>query len=201
MAKLIITIDGKVVGEHNLDKDRMQIGRNANNDIQINESTVSGTHAVVVKQADGSYIIEDSGSTNGILVNGNKVLSHPLVSGEVLQMGKAKVSFSGDGGAHTGTVVMSADMLADGRVIALKHMSGPRAGEVKVLSDGKRVQVGTRNTCYVDIYRRGDDGYVVFMGGPQLPRINGQRLGVEKHLLQDQDKLEVGPDVIEVTIK
>jgi pSer/pThr/pTyr-binding forkhead associated (FHA) protein len=201
MAKIIVTLDGNTVGEYNLEKDTTTLGRNPGNDIQVNESTVSGTHAKIVKQADGSYVIEDSGSTNGILVNGNKVLSHPLVSGEVLQVGKAKLSFSGDGGAHTGTVVMSADMLADGRVIALKHLSGPKAGEVKVLSDGKRVQAGTRNTCYVDIYRRGDDGYVVFMGGPQLPRVNGKRLGVEKHLLQDQDKLEVGPDIIEVTIK
>ncbi len=48
MAKLILSIDGEVVDEYQLDKEVITIGRKADNDIQIDNLSVSGYHAKVL---------------------------------------------------------------------------------------------------------------------------------------------------------
>jgi hypothetical protein len=50
------------------------IGRDAGNDIVINDDAASARHALV-EFADGEWWVEDSGSTNGTLVNGEVVRS------------------------------------------------------------------------------------------------------------------------------
>ena len=47
MAKLILSVDGQVLKEFNLSKERTLIGRKAHNDIQIDNLAVSGEHAVI----------------------------------------------------------------------------------------------------------------------------------------------------------
>ena len=77
MAKLILSMDGLVLKEIPLSKERTTIGRKAHNDIQIDNLAVSGEHAVIVTILNDSFM-EDLGSTNGTLVNGNPVKKHFL---------------------------------------------------------------------------------------------------------------------------
>ena len=72
MAKLILSMDGLVLKEIPLNKERMSIGRRANNDIQIDNLAISGEHAAVVTILNDSFL-EDLNSTNGTLVNGQPV--------------------------------------------------------------------------------------------------------------------------------
>lgn len=69
MAKLILSMDGLVLKEIALTKERMTIGRRPSNDIQIDNLAISGEHAAVVTILNDSFL-EDLNSTNGTLVNG-----------------------------------------------------------------------------------------------------------------------------------
>ena len=77
MPKLIVSIDGVVVKEAQLTKDRSTIGRRPYNDVVIDNLAVSGEHAVS-RMAGGSAVLEDLGSTNGTYVNGKAVKQHAL---------------------------------------------------------------------------------------------------------------------------
>lgn len=75
MAKLILSMDGLVLKEIPLNKERLSIGRKPHNDIQIDNLAISGEHAVVVNILNDSFL-EDMNSTNGTLVNGQPVKKH-----------------------------------------------------------------------------------------------------------------------------
>ena len=77
MAKLILSLDGSVIKEVPLDKERLTIGRRPHNDLQIDNLAVSGEHALIVTILNDSFL-EDLGSTNGTLVNGVPIKKHIL---------------------------------------------------------------------------------------------------------------------------
>ena len=99
MAKLILSMDGLVLKEIPLSKERTMIGRKAHNDIQIDNLAVSGEHAVIVTILNDSFM-EDLGSTNGTLVNGNPVKKHFLQNNDVIELGKYKLKFIQEAGAQ-----------------------------------------------------------------------------------------------------
>jgi pSer/pThr/pTyr-binding forkhead associated (FHA) protein len=99
MAKLILSMDGLVLKEIPLSKERTTIGRKAHNDIQIDNLAVSGEHAVIVTILNDSFM-EDLGSTNGTLVNGNPVKKHFLQNNDVIELGKYKLKFIQEVGAQ-----------------------------------------------------------------------------------------------------
>ena len=99
MAKLILSMDGLVLKEIPLSKERTTIGRKAHNDIQIDNLAVSGEHAVIVTILNDSFM-EDLGSTNGTLVNGNPVKKHFLQNNDIIELGKYKLKFIQEQGAQ-----------------------------------------------------------------------------------------------------
>ena len=92
MAKLILSMDGLVLKEIPLVKERTTIGRKPHNDIQIDNLAVSGEHAVIVTILNDSFL-EDLGSTNGTLVNGNAVKKHFLQNNDIIELGKYKLKY------------------------------------------------------------------------------------------------------------
>jgi pSer/pThr/pTyr-binding forkhead associated (FHA) protein len=92
MAKLILSLDGQVIKEHDVSKERMTIGRKPHNDIQIDNLAVSGEHAMIMTILNDSFL-EDLGSTNGTLVNGQPVKKHFLQSEDVVEIGKYKLKY------------------------------------------------------------------------------------------------------------
>jgi pSer/pThr/pTyr-binding forkhead associated (FHA) protein len=95
MAKLILSMDGLVLKEIPLTKERTTIGRKPHNDIQIDNLAVSGEHAVIVTILNDSFL-EDLGSTNGTVVNGNAIKKHFLQNNDVVELGKYKLKFVGE---------------------------------------------------------------------------------------------------------
>src|SRR5574341_449895 len=95
MAKLILSMDGLVLKEIPLTKERTTIGRKPHNDIQIDNLAVSGEHAVIVTILNDCFL-EDLGSTNGTLVNGNPVKKHFLQNNDVIELGKYRLKFVGE---------------------------------------------------------------------------------------------------------
>lgn len=95
MAKLILSLDGSVIREVPLDKERVTIGRKPQNDIQIENLAVSSEHACIVTILNDSFL-EDLGSTNGTLVNGNPIKKHILQNNDVIEVGKYKLKYIAD---------------------------------------------------------------------------------------------------------
>ncbi|MEQ1774583.1 MAG: FHA domain-containing protein [Burkholderiales bacterium] len=104
MAKLILSLEGSVIRELTLDKERVTIGRKAQNDIQIENLAVSSEHACIVTILNDSFL-EDLGSTNGTLVNGNPIKKHILQNNDLVEIGKYKLKFVNDGPVAAQTTV------------------------------------------------------------------------------------------------
>src|SRR5258708_30766733 len=92
MAKLILSLDGQVIKEFTLTNERSTIGRKPHNDIQIDNLAVSGEHAIIMTILNDSFL-EDLGSTNGTLVNGQPVKKHFLQNNDVVEIGKYKLKY------------------------------------------------------------------------------------------------------------
>ena len=92
MAKLILSMDGLVLKEIVLTKERITIGRKAMNDIQIDNLAISGEHAAIATVLNDSFL-EDLNSTNGTLVNGQPIKKHFLKNNDVIELGKYKLKF------------------------------------------------------------------------------------------------------------
>jgi pSer/pThr/pTyr-binding forkhead associated (FHA) protein len=101
MAKLILSMDGLVLKEIPLAKERTTIGRKPHNDIQIDNLAVSGEHGVIVTILNDSFL-EDLGSTNGTVVNGNAIKKHFLQNNDVIELGKYKLKFVAEAAAAAG---------------------------------------------------------------------------------------------------
>ena len=74
--KLILSFNDQEVGEYELDKESLIIGRRPESDIHIDNLAVSGQHARIMTIAGDSFL-EDLDSTNGTFVNGKRVKKHP----------------------------------------------------------------------------------------------------------------------------
>jgi hypothetical protein len=81
------------------------IGRDPGCDIVLNDPKCSRRHAVVEDGPEG-VVVRDSGSANGVLLNGRRVEKAPLRPGDVLRFGDTQVTLLGEVGD---TVVMAAD--------------------------------------------------------------------------------------------
>lgn len=92
MAKLVLSMNGAVQGEFELDQERLTIGRKPENDIQIDNLAVSGKHSMIITILDDSFL-EDLGSTNGTYVNGKLIKKHALKDGDVIAIGKHELKY------------------------------------------------------------------------------------------------------------
>ena len=92
MAKIIITSEGKFVREVELVKERVSIGRKPHNDIALDHRAVSSAHATITLMQDDA-ILEDLGSTNGTLMNGEKVFRQKLTNGAKVNIAIFELEF------------------------------------------------------------------------------------------------------------
>jgi FHA domain/zinc-ribbon domain len=91
---LVVRSGGGRAGEHfSPESERTTIGRSPDNDIFLDDVTVSRKHAVLL-QSSGDFRIEDLGSLNGTFVNRRRIDSATrLQSGDEVQIGKYRLSF------------------------------------------------------------------------------------------------------------
>ncbi len=94
-AKLILSMEGTVIKEYPLTKERTTIGRKPHNDIVIDNLAVSGEHAAVITILNDSFF-EDLNSTNGSMVNGVPTQKHFLQNNDVIEIGKYKLKYLND---------------------------------------------------------------------------------------------------------
>ncbi len=92
MARLILSLDGQVLAEYNMNKERYTIGRLPDNDIRIDNPAVSGHHSLIINILNDSFL-EDLNSTNGTYVNGKLIKKHALQHGDVITVGHHQLRF------------------------------------------------------------------------------------------------------------
>src|SRR4030095_16642753 len=92
MARLILSLDGQVMAEYNMNKERYTIGRLPDNDIRIDNPAVSGHHSLIINILNDSFL-EDLNSTNGTYVNGKLIKKHALQHGDVATVGPHQLRF------------------------------------------------------------------------------------------------------------
>lgn len=92
MSRLILSIDHQVLAEYNMSKERYTIGRLPDNDVRIDNPSVSGHHSVIINILNDSFL-EDLNSTNGTYVNGQPIKKHALQHGDVITIGQHQLRF------------------------------------------------------------------------------------------------------------
>lgn len=92
MGKLVVSLDGVVIKEVQITKDKTTLGRRPYNDIVIDNLAVSGEHAVL-QMVGADVFIEDLNSTNGTYINGKAIKKQLLSNSDVVEIGKYKIKF------------------------------------------------------------------------------------------------------------
>ena len=80
-ARVLIEVDGKIVGERRLDKPVLTIGRLSANDVCVPNQRVSRLHARI-RYENNAWIIEDAESLNGIVYQGARIERLALTNGD-----------------------------------------------------------------------------------------------------------------------
>jgi general secretion pathway protein A len=88
LSKVILSSDGKILGELHLVPGRKVVGRTPDNDLQIDSKFVSRHHCQIITGSDGISVIEDLNSTNGIMIGGKRARRHTLRDGDVVSIGQ-----------------------------------------------------------------------------------------------------------------
>ena len=92
MARLILSLDGQILAEYNMSKERYTLGRLPDNDVRVDNPAVSGHHALIINILNDSFL-EDLNSTNGTYVNGKLIKKHALQHGDVITIGHHHLRF------------------------------------------------------------------------------------------------------------
>jgi pSer/pThr/pTyr-binding forkhead associated (FHA) protein len=203
MPKMIVSIDGVVIKEVQLTKDRTTIGRRPYNDIVIDNLAVSGEHAVI-HMSGNEVSLEDLNSTNGSYVNGKAVKKQALANNDTIEIGKYKIKYANEqeqagfertmvikaGSAGMTGLPPSAAPAAPASNAAIKVLSGAAAGRavplVKVVTT-----IGKPGVAVAAITKRPHGFVVAHVEGASKPTLNGSPISAEPVNLKDGDVLEL----------
>lgn len=209
MPKVIVSIDGVVIKEVQLSKDRTTLGRRPYNDVVIDNLAVSGEHAVLEMVGNEVYL-EDLNSTNGVILNGKKISREVLHNGDVAELGKYKIMFEEQAPGFAKTMLfktaaapakrITAASSSGGNVSATMEISLANAA-IKVISGsatGREVPltkvvttIGKPGHAVAAITRR-QQGYVLaHVEGAGRPVLNGAPMGPEAVGLNNGDVIEL----------
>jgi pSer/pThr/pTyr-binding forkhead associated (FHA) protein len=220
MPKMIVSIDGVVIKEVQLTKDRTTLGRRPYNDIVIDNLAVSGEHAVLQMSGNEVYL-EDLNSTNGTYINGKAVKKQLLQNSDTIEIGKYKIKYINEVAGPTfektmilkpGTVMPpvqapaaaaagSAAQPAASAATAQAADLGQMNASIKVLSGaaaGRQVPlvkvvttIGKPGVAVAAITKRPHGFVVAHVEGSNKPTLNGAAIGAEPVTLKNGDLLEL----------
>jgi pSer/pThr/pTyr-binding forkhead associated (FHA) protein len=220
MGKLVVSLDGVVIKEVQIIKDKTTLGRRPYNDIVIDNLAVSGEHAVL-QMVGQDVFIEDLNSTNGTYINGKAVKKQLLAHNDTVEIGKYKIKYLvEEGGDYEKTMIMRQGAAATAGAAgtapssAFSHTSGlgsnsgfgslganSNPASIKVLNGaaaGREVSltkvvttVGKPGVQVASITKR-PGGYVIaHVEGTHRPAINGTPLTGDSVHLKNGDVIEL----------
>ena len=208
MGKLVVSLDGVVIKEVQITKDKTTLGRRPYNDIVIDNLAVSGEHAVL-QMVGSDVFIEDLNSTNGTYINGKAVKKQLLAHNDTVEVGKYKIKYMvEDGTDYEKTMIMKPGAMtasASGRAsgfgglgggagtvgpATIRVMNGAAAGREVALTKVVTT-VGKPGVQVASITKR-PGGYVLaHVEGTLQPTVNGNPVTGETVHLKNGDVIEL----------
>jgi pSer/pThr/pTyr-binding forkhead associated (FHA) protein len=200
MPKMIVSIDGVVIKEVQLTKERTTLGRRPYNDVVIDNLAVSGEHAAL--QMNGSEVVlEDLNSTNGTYVNGKAIKKQALQNGDTIEVGKYKIKFVNEAEApgFDKTMLFKPGESPAGLVsvpeaaalnASLRVLSGTASGREVPLTKAVTT-VGKPGVAVASISRRAQGYVVAHVEGSGIPLLNGAPISSEPVALKSGDMIEL----------
>ena len=213
MGKLVVSLDGVVIKEVQITKDKTTLGRRPYNDMVIDNLAVSGEHAVL-QMVGNDVFIEDLNSTNGTYINGKAIKKQLLAHNDTVEIGKYKIKYlTNDAADYEKTMIMRPGAAAAAQPPAFSPTQPPSSGfgglglhagstaSIKVLSgaaSGREVNltkvvttVGKPGVQVASITRR-PSGYVfAHVEGSSRPVVNGLPLAADSVPLRNGDVIEL----------
>jgi pSer/pThr/pTyr-binding forkhead associated (FHA) protein len=211
MPKMIVSIDGVVIKEVQLSKDRTTLGRRPYNDIVIDNLAVSGEHAVLLMNGNEVYL-EDLNSTNGTYVNGKAVKKQLLQNADTVEIGKYKIKYVNEapGASFEKTMIIKPGSTLPPAPAQAKPAAPAAApsydmshvhGSIKVLSGaaaGREVAlvkvvttIGKPGVAVASITKRPQGFVVAHVEGANRASVNGTVIGADPVPLRHGDLLEL----------
>jgi pSer/pThr/pTyr-binding forkhead associated (FHA) protein len=212
MGKLVVSLDGVVIKEVQITKDKTTLGRRPYNDIVIDNLAVSGEHAVL-QMVGADVFIEDLNSTNGTYINGKAVKKQLLSHNDTVEIGKYKIKYLvEDGTDYEKTMIMKPGMAGTGAAsyaptagfgasgfgslgastgpASIKVLNGAAAGR-EVMLTKVVTTVGKPGVQVASITKR-PGGYVLaHVEGALRPTVNGNPVIGETVHLKNGDVVEL----------
>lgn len=131
--------------------DRVTIGRTDENDVVVEQGSVSRQHAEVVRRG-GEWLLRDLGSTNGTWLRGEAVDEQSLQDGDAFRVGRAQIVFKGGHSAEALTMAEAtfARMSSRRPVVFVPGLMGSDlwAGNQRVWPSVKSFLTGTEQFRY-----------------------------------------------------
>ncbi|MDT9001008.1 FHA domain-containing protein [Paucibacter sp. APW11] len=208
MGKLVVSLDGVVIKEVQITKDKTTLGRRPYNDIVIDNLAVSGEHAVL-QMVGSDVFIEDLNSTNGTYINGKAIKKQLLTNNDIIEIGKYKIKFLlEDNVDYEKTMILKPGATAPtgfglpssfgtlppaasaGAPASIKVLNGAAAGREVSLTKVVTT-VGKPGVQVASITKR-PSGYVfAHVEGLARPTVNGVPLTGESIALKNGDVIEL----------
>ncbi len=218
MGKLVVSLDGVVIKEVQITKDKTTLGRRPYNDIVIDNLAVSGEHAVL-QMVGADVFIEDLNSTNGTYINGKAIKKQLLTHNDTVEIGKYKIKYlvdeagdyektmimrpggnpatapagavaSGFGGLGTPAAAAPAPAAPAAQPASIKVLNGAAAGREVVLTKVVTT-VGKPGVQVASITKRPNGYAFAHVEGSTKPSINGVPLVGDSVPLRNGDVIEL----------
>lgn len=194
MPQLIAAVEGVEVKHVYLLKDHTTLGRHRDNDVVLDNMSVSGRHCRFDLEGVADVYVEDLRSTNGTYVNDHMVKGRTrLHDGDVIAIGPFRIRYLQASEAPSGFGATTAFMGEGGAAPAhpvFQVVSGTSAGlEVPI---AKAVTTfGKPDVCVVSVSHRRTGYFVAHLAGDLRPLLNGRPLGEDPVLLSNHDVLDL----------
>ncbi|MFO1226861.1 FHA domain-containing protein [Roseateles sp.] len=203
MGKLVVSLDGVVIKDVQITKDKTTLGRRPYNDIVIDNLAVSGEHAVL-QMVGADVFIEDLNSTNGTYINGKAIKKQLLADNDTIEIGKYKIKFLlGDGADYEKTMIMRpgqtppmptpsgfGGLPASSVTATIKVLTGAAAGREVQLTKVVTT-LGKPGLQVASITKRPTGFVFAHVEGTQRPSVNGIPLTGESIALRSGDLIEL----------
>ncbi len=207
MGKLVVSLDGVVIKEVQITKDKTTLGRRPYNDIVIDNLAVSGEHAVL-QMVGADVFIEDLNSTNGTYINGKAIKKQLLTHNDTVEIGKYKIKYLVDEGSdYEKTMIMrpgavppaftppspppmSAPASPPTQPAVIKVLNGAAAGREVALTKVVTT-VGKPGVQVASITKRPNGYAFAHVEGSTRPSVNGVPLVGDSVPLRNGDVIEL----------
>jgi len=207
VARIVLTVDGEILKELPLLKERCTIGRRPTNDLVIDHVAISGDHAVIVAEEQG-FVLEDLNSTNGTQVNGQPIKKHLLQDSDVINLAPHRIRFVAEPGE--GNLARSegsakgfkrqdepidgertqGSEIASQQLVHIRVLTGPSVGKEIMLAK-PLTTIGRPGVQVAVISHRKQGYFITHVEGASFPLVNDVSIGSDTRLLKFADVIDL----------